>query len=51
MFFFTDFIDSAKTDINWIKNKTWGGNVKIKLEICDLTISDAPNRPFKIHVT
>jgi hypothetical protein len=31
--------------------KAWGGNVKIKLEICNLRIKDAPNRTFKIHVT
>ena len=37
--------------VKGIKNKTWGGNVKIKLEICDSTIRDDPNRPFKIHVT
>ena len=32
-----------------IKNKTWGGNVKIKLEICNLRIYDDPYRAFKIY--
>jgi hypothetical protein len=34
-----------------IKNKAWGGNLKIKLEICNLRIRDDPYRAFKIHVT
>ncbi|MNS24645.1 hypothetical protein D3C72_564980 [compost metagenome] len=43
------FVGAFIGELIWIKNKTWGGNVKIKLEICNLRIYDDPYRAFKIY--